>query len=157
MLNPHNMQPTNLEPHPEGGKFREIFRSIHSVDSRTLGKRSALTHIYFQLESGEVSAFHKVSSEEVWNLYKGDGLKLYQWDGESNQVEIIELSEAANQFCHVVPAHHWQAAEPLGDSTLVGCSVAPGFEFQDFTLLRDCCGLAEQLKTKQPKLVYLIS
>ena len=87
------MKPTQLEPHPEGGEFREVFRSIHSVDSSNLGKRSALTHIYFQLDHGEVSAFHKVSSEEVWNLYKGEGLKLYQWDGESDQVEVIELSE----------------------------------------------------------------
>ncbi|MFC4993317.1 cupin domain-containing protein [Rubritalea tangerina] len=150
------MQPTNLEPHPEGGNYREVFRSIHKVDAKNLGTRSALTHIYFLLEKPEKSCFHKVSSEEVWNLYKGEGIRLYQWDGESDEVEVIELSEAANQFCHVVPAHHWQAAEPIGDSALVGCSVAPGFEFQDFTLIRDCVGHAELLKKNQAQLSHLI-
>jgi predicted cupin superfamily sugar epimerase len=150
------MHPTDLEEHPEGGKYKEVFRSIHKIDCPNLGKRSALTHIYFQLEKGELSAFHKVSSEEVWNLYQGDGIRLYQWDGESDYVEVIELSSVVNQFCHVVPAHHWQAAEPLGEKVLVGCSVAPGFEFQDFTLIRDCVGHADLLKTKHPELQHLV-
>ncbi|MGJ8671512.1 cupin domain-containing protein [Rubritalea sp.] len=150
------MQPTNLEEHPEGGKYKEVFRSIHKTDSASHGTRSCLTHIYFQLEKGEVSAFHKVSSEEVWNLYQGDGIRLYQWDGESQSIEIIELSSEAEQFCHVVPAHYWQAAEPLGAKVLVGCSVAPGFEFEDFTLIHDCLGHAELLKKIQPQLGYLI-
>lgn len=150
------MHPTDLEEHPEGGKYKEVFRSLHKVEAKHLGERSALTHIYFQLDAGEVSAFHKVSSEEVWNLYQGEGIRLYQWDGESEEVEVIDLSKSANQFCHVVPAHHWQAAEPIGKSALVGCSVAPGFEFQDFVLLRDCSGLAEKLKKAQPNLTKFI-
>ncbi|MFC5050084.1 cupin domain-containing protein [Rubritalea spongiae] len=150
------MLPTDLEPHPEGGKYKEVFRSIHKIDCPNLGKRSALTHIYFQLDKGEVSAFHKVSSEEVWNLYRGEGLRLYQWDGESDEVSIIELSVQKNQFCHVVPTHHWQAVEPLDDIVLVGCSVAPGFEFNDFTLMRDCIGHADLLKKHQPSLSHLI-
>lgn len=150
------MQPTDLEEHPEGGKYKEVFRSIHKVESPSLGSRSALTHIYFQLERGEVSAFHKVSSEEVWNLYQGKGILLYQWDGESDELLVVELSAEANQFCHVVPAHHWQAAVPLEDTVLVGCSVAPGFEFQDFTLMRDCIGHADLLKKTQPNLSHLV-
>lgn len=150
------MKPVNLEPHPEGGKFREVFRSLNQVESTKLGKRSALTHIYFQLDNGEVSAFHKVNSEEIWNLYKGQGIRLYQWDGESDVIEEFELSDAANQYCHVVPAHHWQAVEPLGDMALVGCSVAPGFEFQDFTLMRECVGIAKDFEQKHPRLSHLI-
>ena len=150
------MLPTDLEPHPEGGHYREVFRSIHQVDSKFLGQRSALTHIYFQLDNGDISKFHKVSSEEVWNLYKGEGIRLYQWDGETEHITVLELSAQANRFCHVVPAHHWQAAEPLGESTLLGCSVAPGFDFQDFTLLRQCCGHADVLKKLKPELKHLI-
>ena len=150
------MLPTNLENHPEGGKFKEVFRSIHKITCPSLGKRSALTHIYFQLKKGEVSAFHKVSSEEVWNLYQGQGLRLYQWDGYSNSIEIIELSSESMQFCHVVPAHHWQAAEPLGGKVLVGCSVAPGFEFEDFILLHDCIEHAKLFKNAHPKLEHLV-
>ena len=151
------MKAVGLEPHPEGGHFREIFRSQHDVESKFLGKRSTLTHIYYKLESGECSKFHKVSSEEVWNLYKGEGIRLYQWDGESSEVEIIELSDKANQFCHVVPAHSWQAAEPIGDSVLVGCSVAPGFEFQDFTMMKECSGPTKHLTDLHPQLSHLIS
>lgn len=150
------MLPTNLEEHPEGGKYKEVFRSIHKITCPNLGKRSALTHIYFQLEKGEVSAFHKVSSEEVWNLYHGQGLRLYQWDGYSDSIEIIELSAESMQFCHVVPAYHWQAAEPLGEKVLVGCSVAPGFEFQDFTLLHNSIEHANLFKNAHPKLDHLV-
>ena len=150
------MQPTDLKEHPEGGKYKEVFRSLHKVEAKYLGTRSALTHIYFKLENGEVSTFHKVSSEEVWNLYQGDGIRLYQWDGESDDIKTIELSDAANQFYHVVPAHYWQAAELIGESALVGCSVAPGFEFQDFILLRDCMELAEKFKKDQPSLNKLV-
>ncbi|WP_018970541.1 cupin domain-containing protein [Rubritalea marina] len=150
------MQPNNLLDHPEGGKYTEVFRSIHKVQSASLGQRSSLTHIYFQLAEGEVSQFHKVSSEEVWNLYKGQGLRLYQWDGESDTIDVITLSAETNTFCHVVPAHYWQAAEPIGkDEVLVGCSVAPGFEFEDFTLIRDCSGLAQKLITLEPSLSHL--
>lgn len=150
------MKAVGLDEHPEGGKYREVFRSQNEVKSKLLGKRSTLTHIYYQLEAGEFSQFHKVSSEEVWNLYKGKGIRLYQWDGESDQVEVIELSDAANQFCHVVPAHSWQAAEPLDGSVLVGCSVAPGFEFTDFTLMKECVGPANQLEELEPTLKHLV-
>lgn len=151
------MKPVGLIDHPEGGKYREIFRSQHTVESKFLGKRSTLTHIYYQLTAGEWSKFHKVSSEEVWNLYQGEGIRIYQWDGVSEEVEIIELSEQTNQFCHVVPARFWQAAEPIGHSVLVGCSVAPGFEFEDFTMMKECCGPSKLLMDSHPQLAHLIA
>ena len=70
------MQPIDLIDHPEGGRFREVFRSAARVTTGAGESRSALTHIYFELRRGEVSRFHRVRSDEVWNLYQGDGLRL---------------------------------------------------------------------------------
>jgi len=129
------MKPVDLIEHPEGGRFHEVFRSGKTVTVTSGNKRSALTHIYFQLNEDEVSRFHKVSSDEVWNLYKGNGIKLYIWDGSETTPVCIELSSEENCFCHVVPAGMWQAAEPISGEVLLGCSVAPGFEFEDFELI----------------------
>jgi predicted cupin superfamily sugar epimerase len=129
------MKPVNLIEHPEGGRFREVFRSAKTVSTQDGSARSAVTHIYFALRPGEVSRFHKVTSDEIWNLYQGSGINLYIWDGTGTPPRRITLSAGSNCFCHVVPADMWQAAEPLADPVLVGCSVAPGFEFSDFELL----------------------
>jgi len=128
------MKPVNLNEHPEGGRFIEVFRSDKTISTSQGNMRSALTHIYFSLKPDERSRFHKVSSDEVWNLYQGRGLRLYTWNGSSTPPECITLSSDSNIFCHVIPAGIWQAAEPISDTVLVGCSVAPGFEFSDFTL-----------------------
>jgi len=128
------MKPHNLTKHPEGGRFLEVFRSVDTVTTVAGNHRPALTHIYFSLQAGEVSKFHKVTADEVWNLYRG-ALTLYLWDGTDKAPDAIELSSEAEQFCQVVPAGMWQAAAPLTVETLVGCSVAPGFEFSDFSLL----------------------
>ena len=131
------MTPTDLVEHPEGGRFQEVFRSSRVVVSASGEKRSAITHIYFSLDRGEVSKFHKVDSDEVWNLYHGEGLFLYLWDGVSPFLQTVVLSAEGNSFCHIVPAGYWQAAEPISDTVLVGCSVAPGFEFDDFRLIEN--------------------
>ena len=129
------MKPIDLIEHPEGGRFREVFRSETRITTGAGVGKSALTHIYFSLKPEEISRFHKVSSDEVWNLYQGKGLRLYTWDGTDKPPTSITLSAADNCFCAVIPAGIWQAAEPLADTVLVGCSVAPGFEFSDFTLI----------------------
>ena len=129
------MKPIDLKKHPEGGRFREVYRSAAVVSTETGLSRAALTHIYFALEPGEMSRFHKVASDEVWNLYRGPALHLHIWDGTDTPPKSITLSAENNQFCYVVPAHTWQAAEPVSDEVLVGCTVAPGFDFADFTLM----------------------
>ena len=129
------MKPLDLIEHPEGGRFREVFRSAKMVTSPDGKTRSALTHIYFSLRTGEVSRFHKVSSDEVWNLYQGAGLNLYTWDGTTTPPKRTILSAKDNRFCWIIPAGMWQAAEAISDTVLVGCSVAPGFEFSDFILI----------------------
>jgi predicted cupin superfamily sugar epimerase len=144
------MKPTDLIDHPEGGRFREVFRSARVVTTGEGDTRTALTHIYFSLRPGEVSRFHRVSSDEVWNLYRGPGLRLYTWDGAAVPPAPVTLSAAGQCFCHVVPAGTWQAAEPISDAVLVGCSVAPGFEFADFELMRPDSEPGRLLKSIDP-------
>lgn len=146
------MKPIDLIEHPEGGRFREVFRSSRAVTTSSGKKRSALTHIYFSLDEGEVSAFHRVGSDEVWNLYQGTGIRLYIWDRTKAEPDCIELSASANCFCYVVPACSWQAAEPISGTVLVGCSVAPGFEFSDFILLDEDSKEAKLLISKAPEM-----
>ncbi|MBT3487439.1 MAG: cupin domain-containing protein [Desulfobacula sp.] len=129
------MKPINLTKHPEGGRFCEVFRSGKTISTSQGMIRPALTHIYFSLNPDERSRFHKVLSDEIWNLYQGAGLRLYTWDGSNTPPKCTTLSSGSNTFCHVIPAGIWQAAEPISDTVLLGCSVAPGFEFSDFTLI----------------------
>jgi uncharacterized protein len=129
-MNPESL---NLQPHPEGGRFRELHRSPDPVtlpDGRT---RAALTHIYFHLAPGEISRLHRVEQDEVWNLYHG-AVRLHLL-AETGEYTRITLSDAETRYCAVVPVGTWQAAEPLHGDVLVGCTVAPGFDFADFQLL----------------------
>ncbi|MBN1906632.1 MAG: cupin domain-containing protein [Deltaproteobacteria bacterium] len=146
------MKPIDLKDHPEGGRFCEVFRSTATVTTLAGSTRSAITHIYFSLNPGEVSRFHRVASDEVWNLYQGAGLNLYIWDGSDNSPEHVVLSAKNNNFCHVVTAGLWQVAEPRSDAVLVGCSVAPGFEFQDFSLMGAESDEAKRLLSIAPQM-----
>lgn len=128
-----------LVPHPEGGYFREIFRSPETVapgDAR--GERSALTTIYFLLTAGQTSAWHRVASDEVWHFYEGDPLELrcVAPDGARSTILLGPLGDSAAPVA-VVPAGHAQAAVPLGAYALVGCTVGPGFDFADFALIEE--------------------
>lgn len=120
-----------LAPHPEGGHFRETFR-----DSRCdADGRSASTAIYFLLARGERSHWHRVDAAEVWHYYAGDTLTLQIADESGARTVRLGPDLAAGDVPQVVvPAHAWQAAESNGDWTLVGCTVAPGFEFAHFEL-----------------------
>ena len=152
----NHMKPINLTEHPEGGRFLEVFRSSAVVTRADGEARSALTHIYFSLNDGEVSRFHRVQADEVWNLYKGSGLYLYTWDGSDSPPQKHELSASSNSYCHVVPAGVWQAAEPIGASVLVGCSVGPGFDFQDFELIDPDSDQAELIQSLEPTMSKFI-
>lgn len=151
------MKPVDLMKHPEGGRFREVFRSERQVAREDGTKRPGLTHIYFSLTKGEVSRFHRVASDEIWNLYQGEGIVLYTWDGTLDPPRSVILSVEENRFCHVVPAGVWQAAEPLSGTVLVGCSVGPGFEFQDFALIdpfSDMAGRLVAMDTDMGRFIY---
>ena len=123
-----------LQPHPEGGWYREIHRSTRSVGHLPgyPGERSALTSIYLLLSAGEFSAFHRVRSEEIWVHLAGTPLELVLLEAEPR---IIVIDAAGNgEPLAVVPASIFQAARTLGEFTLTACFVAPGFDFVDFEL-----------------------
>jgi len=120
-----------LKPHPEGGHYRETFR-----DSRTdADGRARSTAIYFLLARGERSHWHRIDAVEIWHYYAGDALtlKIADDDGQWRFKLGADLA-AGEQPQAIVPPHAWQSAESTGDWTLVGCTVAPGFDFAKFEL-----------------------
>lgn len=120
-----------LEPHPEGGHYRETFRD-ERVDA---GGRSRSTAIYFLLARGERSHWHRVDAVEIWHYHAGSPLTLRIADAHGERAVTLGADLAAGEFPQAfVPAYAWQAAESTGDWTLVGCTVAPGFEFSTFEL-----------------------
>jgi predicted cupin superfamily sugar epimerase len=120
-----------LQPHPEGGHYRETFR-----DQRTDAQgRAFSTAIYFLLARGERSHWHRIDAVEVWHYYAGGALTLQIADDSDRRAIKLGGDLAAGEVPQaVVPAHAWQAAESTGDWTLVGCTVAPGFDFATFEL-----------------------
>ena len=121
-----------LKPHPEGGHYRETFRDAR-VDA---DGRSRSTAIYFLLARGERSHWHRIDAVEIWHYYAGSALTLQiaDDDGQCSCQARPRSSRPAKQPQAIVPPHAWQAAESNGDWTLVGCTVAPGFEFAKFEL-----------------------
>jgi uncharacterized protein len=132
----------DLKPHPEGGHFRETFRDgplpTHPRVPGSAGRgRAASTAIYFLLARGERSHWHRVDAAEVWHYYAGAPLALEIADTDEGPIRRLRLGAdlAAGEHPQaVVPPRAWQAAVSLGDWTLVGCTVAPGFEFAGFAL-----------------------
>jgi len=129
----HLIDTLALAPHPEGGWYRQIFKSEDRVTRLADGAdRSALSTIYFLLVEGTYSAWHRVQSDEAWHFYEGDPIEVLTRAGEQDSPRITRLD--AEHRMHVVPARAWQAARTLGAYTLVGCTVGPGFEFDDFEM-----------------------
>jgi predicted cupin superfamily sugar epimerase len=121
----------DLKPHPEGGHFREIFRDPR-LDANG---RSVSTAIYFLLARGERSHWHRIDAVEVWHFYAGSALMLQIADGNGTRVVRLGPDLSTGEVPQApVPANAWQAAESCGDWTLVGCTVAPGFDFAAFEL-----------------------
>ena len=127
-----------LAPHPEGGFYRETFRAPTAVSAALTGaERAASTAIYFLLRAGDLSALHRVRSDEVWHHYLGAPLELHTITPRGEHERVVLGTDIARgerpQF--VVPADYWQAARIVGDGFgLFGCTVAPGFDFADFSL-----------------------
>ncbi|MEM6326866.1 MAG: cupin domain-containing protein [Bacteroidota bacterium] len=148
-----------LKPHPEGGHFREVFRSPREVspaDERP--SRSALTSIYFLLGAGDASHWHRVGSDEAWHFLEGDPLDLFEIDTEAGTLHVTTLGphSAGQQPLHVVAAGRWQAARPHGAYALVACTVGPGFEFADFEMLRDLPEAAAAVARDHPGVADLV-
>lgn len=126
-----------LEPHPEGGWYSETHRHVPEGGGRKGKARGSVTQIYYLLEKGQRSAWHRVTdASEIWHHYAGDPLELLvSPDGRSVDCHVLggDLlnGEASNA---VVPPNCWQSAAPLGDWVLCGCTVAPAFEFSSFEM-----------------------
>lgn len=147
-----------LAPHPEGGHYREVFRSALSVqpqDDRS--PRSALTAIHFLLAAGEQSRWHRVRSDEVWHFSAGAPMELLLMTPDlarQERVVLGRLEDGRTPF-HVVPAEWWQAARPMGDHSLCSCVVGPGFDFADFAFMDDARD-QQAVRTRFPALAGLI-
>ncbi len=123
----------DLAPHPEGGHFRETFRDARRID----GGRAASTAIYFLLARGERSHWHRLDAVELWHWHAGAPLALETAAAEAGPMSRQRLGPdlaTGERPQAVVPAHAWVAAESLGEWSLVGCTMAPGFEFAGFEL-----------------------
>jgi uncharacterized protein len=132
-----------LLPHPEGGFFKEVYRSSESVNKEHLperfsGERNFSTSIYFLLKSDNFSSFHRIRSDEVWHFYEGSPVMIYMINekGELNEVLIGRDPDKGEKLQYTVPAGDWFAAEVIEEDSysLVGCTVSPGFHFEDFEL-----------------------
>ena len=153
MITPQQLiQQFALQQHPEGGWYKETYKStellpLAALPQRFNGDRSFSTAIYFLLEQGNFSAFHKIKSDECWHFYTGEPLVVYIIS-QQGALDIIELGNDINKghvFQYVVPANCWFASRPAAESNFcfVGCTVAPGFDFEDFDLA-DAAELSNQ-------------
>jgi predicted cupin superfamily sugar epimerase len=144
-----------LEPHPEGGFFRESYRSSVVIPESALpttfrGPRSASTAIYFLLAGEDFSALHRLAADEVWHFYAGSRLLVHSMDpnGKHSVIRLGQNAEANEQLQCVVPGQHWfgSCLEWPETYAFVGCTVAPGFDFSDFEMARRA-----DLLTKYPQ------
>lgn len=131
----------HLQPHPEGGYFKEIYRSGEIIRPEGLPKRfrkerAVSTSIYFLLEGKQVSNFHRIKSDEIWHFYDGCGVKIFAIDnsGLLSQYNLGKNFEKNEVYQVVVKNNSWFAAELIDKKSycLVGCTVSPGFDFEDF-------------------------
>jgi predicted cupin superfamily sugar epimerase len=136
-----------LEPHPEGGWYREMHRSALLLQTGR-GPRAALTSIYFLLEQGQQSRWHVVTSDEIWHHSCGAPLELLVYSQETRELRRQLLGPVSGssdgppeqQPMGVVRAGEWQAARSLGAWSLMGCDVGPGFDFEDFSFVASVAG-----------------
>jgi len=150
----------NLTKHPEGGYYREIYRSnefipVEVLENRKNTKkpyRNISTSIYYLLVNSDVSLFHRIKSDEIWHFYQGSPLLLHILDEEKQEYRNITLGKDL-VFQVVVPKNVWFSAEILDKSSysLIGCTVSPGFEFEDFEIAK-----SQDLISKFPQWENLI-
>lgn len=147
-------------PHPEGGFYKETYRSAERIQkdglpNRFEGDRYFGTAIYFLLGQGNFSAFHRIKSDEIWHFYAGQALEIFvlQDNGELKIIQLGNQIQAGQTFQATVPAGAWFASRPASNTSysLVGCTVAPGFDFADFELAK-----AEELVELFPQHASLI-
>jgi predicted cupin superfamily sugar epimerase len=158
---PYWIDKLQLTKHPEGGYYREVYRSDEFVHKKNLPDRyssfrSFSTSIYFLLESHEFSAFHRLKSDEIWHFYEGSAITILMIDqhGEFRKIILGRNQEKDEVFQAIIPKGCWFAAyvKDHPSFALVGCTVAPGFDFEDFEM-----GKKEELYKLFPELSAVIN
>ena len=138
------IQKLGLQAHPEGGYFKEVYRSDESIAQNSLnkrysGSRNISTSIYFLLDGNQVSKLHRIQSDEIWHHYTGSALKLtlVTPEGELKTLIVGKDPEQNQELQVVIPKNHWFGAKPTDPQSfaLMGCTVAPGFDFDDFEMV----------------------
>jgi len=153
------IQALALEPHPEGGYYRETFCSPQRVTAPYItGDRPGLTAIYFLLTAADHSRWHRLRFDEAWSHLEGDPVLLHSFRGDTREHVEMRLGpkDGHTEPLHTVPAGLWQAAQPLGQYALVSAIVGPGFEFADLTFLSDELESERILRAVLPDLAHLI-
>lgn len=144
-----------LQPHPEGGYYRQTYVSDERLSAASLPERFGAdryisTAIYFLLEGKDYSAFHRIKSDELWHFYTGGALHIYviHPDGRGEQLLLGNDLASGYRFQQVVKADCWFASKPADKNSfsLVGCTVAPGFDFADFEMAKE-----EELLQQHPQ------
>ncbi len=128
----------DLQPHPEGGFYKEVHRSATVVcDAKGSGNKCALTSIYYLLSGKDFSSWHRIKSDETWYFHLGCDVLIYFFD-ENKLLQTIQLGLASKKLQATILANTWFAAKPLSENSycLVSCAVAPGFEFDDFEIAK---------------------
>ena len=124
-----------LLPHPEGGFYREMYRSPTIVNANDLAQKSAYTSIYYLLSGDDFSSWHRIKSDETWYFHSGGDVAIYFFD-LNKALQTIQLGLDSKCLQATIPANTWFAAKPISQNSfcLVSCAVAPGFEFTDFEI-----------------------
>jgi predicted cupin superfamily sugar epimerase len=126
-----------LLPHPEGGFYREMYRSPTMVNANGVAQKSAYTSIYYLLSGDDFSSWHRIKSDETWYFHSGGDVIIYFFD-KNKALQTIQLGLDSKCLQATIPANTWFAAKPISQNSfcLVSCAVAPGFEFTDFEIGR---------------------
>ena len=154
------IQKLNLEPHPEGGYFKEVYRSSEiipedALPERFIGDRSYSTSIYYLLKGDQFSTFHRLKADEIWHHYDGSAIELHIISPNAKYEKIVlgKTIDEGEVFQHTVQNGCWFAAIPVDKNSysLIGATVSPGFDFNDFEI-----GDRKELITKYPKYKNII-
>lgn len=148
-----------LIPHPEGGYYREVYRSADTVISTKGGDvRNAVTDIYFLLTADKPSRFHRVVHDEIWNYYEGDPVEILEINPDTLEFSstVLGCRRSVIRYKHFIKSNTWQAARTIGDYSLAGCTVAPGFDYSDLKFLKDDAIAGAAILKKYPGFAHLV-
>ncbi|MBW1849525.1 MAG: cupin domain-containing protein [Deltaproteobacteria bacterium] len=144
-----------LSKHPEGGYFREVYRSEKKGKIDSYGnERNWMTDIFFLLTENDISRFHRLKHDEIWHFYEGSPITLTEIHQDSLDINTVTLGQPAPllTYTYCVKGNNWQSAYSRGPYSFIGCTVGPGFEFEDFEMMAQCKEVKAAVLSKYPEL-----